>query len=61
MAKGIATIHVKQRKGHPTIQAMGKTPRDQAYIKELVSLPCKKMSDESFKKEMAEAIAILLA
>ncbi len=61
MAKGIVTIHVRPRKGHATILAMGKTPRDQSFIREIKPLAVKNIQDPEFKKELAVAIAEMLA
>ncbi len=61
MTKGIATIQIKGRRGHPTVLAMGKTPRGQNYIKELKALEVTQMADPNFKKELATAIAEILA
>ena len=61
MATGIATIQLKRRKGHPTILAMGKTPRGQSYLKEMRPLKVTSTKDKDFKKELAEAVKDLLS
>lgn len=56
MAHGIGTIEVKNRKGHPTVLGLGKTPRGQKFIRTRTALKVTSMSDPDFKKELAAAV-----
>jgi len=53
-------IIIKKTRGKIAVQAMGQTPRGQAYIKAATLLNVTSITDPKFKKEMAAAVAKLL-
>lgn len=61
MTHGIGDIHVKRQRGKLTVQAGGRTPRGQRYIKETIVLKAKSMADPSFKAEVTTAVDQMLA
>lgn len=61
MGHGISTVQVKRSKGILVVQGLGKTPRGQKFIRGLVPLKVKSMSDPEFKSELAAAVEKLYA
>lgn len=56
----VASVEVIRKRGTLIVQATGRTPRGQRYIKGELPLAAKTMKDPNFKRELATAMAQLL-
>ena len=61
MGHGIAAVQVKRSQGILVVQGLGKTPRGQKFLRGVVPLQVKSMSDPEFKSQLAAAIEKLYA
>lgn len=61
MANRIGAVHLRTQKGELMVYGLSQTPRGQNFIRKVVDLDAKKMSDPDFKAKLAVAVEKTLA
>lgn len=60
MATGIATIHVRRRRKKVSVIGMGRSPRGQKFVRQIIELQVESLDDPKFKEQMQAAVEQML-